>query len=74
MIIADNSNNVPIQNLQHFQGPSGTSCTTVCHSRVIRPKSYIVFRATVLKTLGRVRGGEINCPCCPSRTFVAPDK
>ena len=19
-------------------------------------------------------GGEINCPCCPSRTFVAPDK
>ena len=20
------------------------------------------------------RGGEINCPCCPSRTFVAPDK
>ena len=21
-----------------------------------------------------IRGGEINCPCCPSRTFVAPDK
>ena len=20
------------------------------------------------------RGGEINCPCCQSRTFVAPDK
>ena len=21
-----------------------------------------------------IRGGEINCPCCPSRTFVAQDK
>jgi len=20
------------------------------------------------------RGGEINCPCCPSRTFGSPDK
>ena len=20
------------------------------------------------------RGGEINCPCCPSRTFVVPDR
>ena len=20
------------------------------------------------------RGGKINCPCCPSRTFVAPGK
>jgi len=20
-----------------------------------------------------IRGGEINCPCCPSRTFVTPD-
>ena len=20
------------------------------------------------------RGGEINCPCCPCRTFLAPDK
>jgi len=25
-------------------------------------------------SIHNIRGGEINCPCCPSRTFVAPDK
>ena len=31
----------------------------------------IVF---VVNSMEMTRGGETNCQCCPSRTFVAPDR
>ena len=37
-------------------------------------KNHSLKTAEIAHVFVACRGGKINCPCCPSRTFVAPDK